>query len=113
MNPGTSTGFNWTVHVSPASTKIVFTGEFDLAAAAGLRERLDDTLAATERTLVLALDLAFMDSTGLRFLLDVKRCLDGRGVDLVLERVSPPVQRVLDVAGLASFFEHDARAASR
>jgi anti-sigma B factor antagonist len=73
-------------------------GEFDLAAAPAIRERLDAARAAGARGVVLDMSEAtFVDSSALRELLRAEAALHADGVPLVLAAVRPPVARLLEL----------------
>lgn len=81
-------------------------GELDLATV----ERLDAELLQTppdgSRILVVDLrGLTFMDSTGLKSMLQAEQLHRARGVRLVLVRGERPIQRVFEVSGLEEHFE--------
>lgn len=75
-------------------------GELDLATASALEQRLgeleDD--GSTHLTVDLA-GLAFIDSTGLRVLLQANARADERGHELTLHPARETVQRVFEVTG--------------
>jgi anti-sigma B factor antagonist len=79
---------------------VALAGELDLAGAA----QLEASLAAAERErparLILDLTrLAFIDSTGLRLLLQADARARERGGELVLRPGEPSVQRVFEITG--------------
>jgi anti-anti-sigma factor len=83
-----------------------FRGELDIAVADECRTTLEEPLAPSGRIVVLDVGgLRFMDTTGLRVLMDIHNTLDTRGGSLLIERVSRPVRRLLDVAGMSSYFQ--------
>lgn len=78
---------------------IALSGELDVATAPILSQALDP---AIERGGVVTLDvreLAFMDSSGLRLLLEGARRLEGRG-KIVLRSPTRPVGRLLEISGV-------------
>lgn len=75
-------------------------GELDLASAPALESRLSSIEAQAPSRLVIDLaDLQFIDSTGLRLLLQADARWRQRGSELVLRPGEPAVQRVFDVTG--------------
>ncbi len=81
-------------------------GELDLGGAAALAARLEEVVAATGGDLVLDLArMPFVDSTGLRILIDVRRHLDARGRRLVLRAMQPDVERLLRLTAMEAWFE--------
>ena len=80
-------------------TRYRVTGELDMASAPTLHEAMRPVVEATGG-LTLVLDgLTFIDSYGLRSLVELSSELNGSG-PLVLSDISPSVQRVLDIVGI-------------
>lgn len=82
------------------TVSIALDGELDLAGA----RQLEDSLAAAEREqpkcLIVDLGrLAFIDSTGLRLLLQADARSRERGCEMLLRPGEPAVQRVFEVTG--------------
>lgn len=76
-------------------------GELDLASSPTLAAELEEAAASGEGPLILDVsDLTFIDSTGLRVLIDVAQRL-GESGDLVLRNPTRPVMDVLEIAGVA------------
>jgi anti-anti-sigma factor len=85
------------------SLLLVVRGELDLMAAARVSGAVGDELRKP-----VAADLSevtFMDSSGLRVLLEVKAACDRAGVDFTLVRPSEAVMRVLELVELKGEFE--------
>ena len=88
---------------SEASTILRCTGELDFAASPDFKDALHDALA--EKPIELTLDwsgLTFMDSTGIRLLLDTLLRCRNAGIDLSWS-LSTAARRTLDLVGI-----HDA-----
>jgi anti-anti-sigma factor len=84
---------------------LALTGEFDLAAASALRERLDSARAAAARGLVLDMaEVTFLDSSALRELLRADVALNDAGVPFVLVGLQPPVARLFELTRTAGMF---------
>ncbi|MGH2853279.1 MAG: STAS domain-containing protein [Solirubrobacteraceae bacterium] len=86
--------------VEDGTVSIALEGELDLAGA----RQLEESLAAAEREdpalLVVDLEgLQFIDSTGLRLLLQADARARERGYELVLRPGEPAVQRAFEVTG--------------
>jgi anti-anti-sigma factor len=82
----------WVVRVS---------GELDIATAPRLQLVLDEAIASDPASVMLDLDgLDFLDSTGITVLVRARRRLEDQGARLVLDGISPAVERVLEVAGV-------------
>jgi anti-sigma B factor antagonist len=80
--------------------RVSLQGELDLAGA----QQMEDRMTAIDeqnpsRVIVDLGGLAFIDSTGLRLLLQADARARERGYELVLRPGSPPVQRVFEVTG--------------
>jgi anti-sigma B factor antagonist len=82
-------------------------GDIDPVSARVLAEELGRAIEA-RRPKQLVVDLSgveFMDSSGVRVLIEVHRAQDERGASLVLEDLSGGPQRVLEVTGLTDYFD--------
>lgn len=96
-------------HVRAASSNggvpvLVVSGDVDVASSEGL---LVAALDAAGDGSALVIDLGqvtFMDSTGLSALIRIRTVLAERGGDLAVAARSRPVQRVLQLAGMADAF---------
>ena len=81
-------------HVEPA-------GELDIATAELLERELDAARQSDAATIILDLSgLAFMDSTGLRVVIDFNERCGGENGRLCVIAGSPAVERLLDIVGL-------------
>ncbi len=85
-------------------------GELDMASAPVLESAVDGALDAARGVDLDLRGVSFMDSTGLRTLLAIRRRADEAGQELRLLAVPPPVQRVLDVTRTARLFGLDTAA---
>lgn len=86
---------------SSGSTIVVLSGELDhdgVAAVEGDVRRAAE--AATGRLVLDAEDITFVDSAGLRLILQTQMTATERGVDFVLGRPSDNVVRLLELTGL-------------
>jgi anti-anti-sigma factor len=80
-------------------------GEFDLAAAPMLRDRLAEARTAAARAVVLDMtEVTFVDSSALRELLRADAALSAAGVPLVLVGLRPPVDRLLELTRTTGMF---------
>lgn len=107
-----SSPFWFTVTTSqPDPSRVVLRAEGDLDLS-GV-ERFDVAWraaleAAADRLLVLELDaLRFIDSTGLRGLLELREAAARAGARLVLRHPSAAVARILEIVGFEQLFEID------
>jgi anti-anti-sigma factor len=84
---------------------VAVSGEIDITVADELETWLLESCEGKE---ALSLDLgsvAFMDSSGLHMLIRLKRELEQSGRQLLVTNVSEPVEELLSVSGLATFFD--------
>lgn len=94
--------FRCEVDPDRASVRVRPVGELDLATTPIVDAQLSELVAAGFTSLVLDLrELRFLDSTGVRLLLAWDERCRAEGVDLRLIPGPAPVQRVIDVAGVA------------
>jgi anti-sigma B factor antagonist len=78
-------------------------GEVDLATVGVVRERVADVTSAGFRRVVIDLrQVTFLDSTGLRLLLELNAASQSDGWELGVIQGSAEVQRVFEVTGLRS-----------
>ena len=103
----TNTIYSAAVAVPPepdASQRVTLSGEFDISTASALRHALYDDAPAGEVVGDLS-EVTFMDSSGLRALLEVRSKLEADGRRLVLENLPEQVRRLFEVAGITDLFE--------
>lgn len=100
-----TTGPKFQIEVGTFSEHRLITvkGEIDMASAPELQEAITDDPSST--VLVDLSEVGFMDSTGLRSLLLSRDQLDDAGGTLRLIYGEGPVQRIIDLTGLADRFE--------
>lgn len=81
--------------------RVVLRGEFDIAAVAAVQDAVARAFDGRPATLELDLSqLSFLDSSGLRAILEVRDRASDRDVALALVPGSPAVQRVFQITGL-------------
>ena len=80
---------------------LVLSGEIDSYTAPDLASRLND--AKVEIVDLSA--VTFIDSSGLRTLIEADRSRQDDGARIVLRAPSAPVQRLLEISGLAGHFD--------
>jgi anti-sigma B factor antagonist len=81
-------------------------GELDLATAAVLQREVEPLWAGPTKVLTVDLErVDFMDSSGLRALNELRTRAEQHGVTFALFGMQPIVRRVLDITGMAAFFE--------
>ena len=97
----------------PGAVRIQLIGEVDLEVEDQARAALDEAVDAAEDSLVVDLGgLAFLDSTGLRLLIELKERLDGHPPALSLVPGNASVQRVFEVTGVDKSFTFTPRDAA-
>ena len=79
---------------------VALDGELDFATALGVELRLEEAIRQADRVVVDLSNLDFIDSTGLRTLLESHAAARREGVQLELVPGPEAVQRVFEVAGL-------------
>lgn len=81
---------------------LALTGELDIASAPLLQGAVERANLDSRELVVLDLDgLEFIDSTGLRVILAVRKLCAERGQELAITRGSQQVERLLAVTGVA------------
>lgn len=102
---GTARPFSIDVDVLPTTVLVVVAGDVDLASADTVEDvTLQHVAALPESTCPVVLELSavtYMDSTGLRALLNLRR---GLGERLLLHAPSAPVARLIELTGVRSRF---------
>lgn len=99
--------FTWTANTVDGTLHLAFSGDLDIAVANHCRYGLTDPLSGPERNTVLDLSrLTFIDSTGLRLLIDLKRTREAKGGKLILSSVSQPARRLFDLTGMTTWFDY-------
>jgi anti-anti-sigma factor len=97
--------FSFTVDATIPITHVLFAGNFDMQAI----ESIGDLKSSVpERATGVLLDLSkvsFIDSTGLRRLIELKKELLERDVRLFINKLSPTVNHVMDLSGVADLFD--------
>ncbi len=80
-------------------------GELDLAAADRLWETIEPLLLPGVLVVLDGTDLAFLDSSGLRVLLQAHKRAETDGAVFRVIAPQPPVQRVLSLAGADAYLQ--------
>jgi anti-anti-sigma factor len=90
------------VRQEPDRVVLALEGELDMASAPLLQNAVDGTDLSNRRMVVLDLQgLQFIDSTGLRVILAVRKLCAERGQELAVTPGSQQVERLLSVTGVA------------
>jgi anti-anti-sigma factor len=82
------------------SVTIHLEGELDFAAAFDVELRLEEAIREADAVVVDLTGLRFIDSTGLRAILEARRLAQTAGVELRIVPGPPEIQRVFEVTGL-------------
>jgi anti-anti-sigma factor len=82
-------------------TVVILAGELDLHGAERLAAEVQRALAESQIVEIDAENLTFADSAGLRAVLLARAEAERSGATLRVTKVSPPVGRVIQIAGLA------------
>lgn len=85
-------------------TSVALSGEIDAHSAPSLAARFESLPPGDDDIVLEMAGVTFMDSSGLRVLIDLHQRLDGASRRLVLNAPSQSVTRLLEVAGLADHF---------
>jgi anti-sigma B factor antagonist len=92
------------VIVESESSSVVLRGEIDAHSAPALAGRFETLPAGDDDVVIDMSEVTFMDSSGLRVLIDLHERLAATSRRLVIGSPSQPVTRLLEVAGLADHF---------
>jgi anti-anti-sigma factor len=96
-------GAGLTVHrvpdPDPRTLRLELIGELDLHSATILRPTVLASLHGITTVEITATDVTFIDSSGLRLLLDVYTSVTGSGGNVSVVAPSAPTMRVLEIAG--------------
>ncbi len=99
--------FRIDVHPQRAVVRVAPAGELDIATAGRLAGELQELRDVGFDRVVLDLRrLTFMDSTGVALLLSEDRCARENGHDFMLIAGAPPIQRVMEICGIARLMRY-------
>ncbi|HVL32635.1 MAG TPA: STAS domain-containing protein [Actinomycetota bacterium] len=101
-------GFSVNVRKNGATSEVSVTGDLDLVTAPELSAALNEAVQhCSAESLILDLSgITFMDSSGLRVLLRTADACKSTGVFLYLTGVTPQIQKLLTLAGVAEWFDY-------
>lgn len=92
---------------SQGPCSVVVSGEIDAHSVASLADHLSDC-TAVDRDIVIDMSaVTFIDSSGLRMLIELRQRIEAAPHDVVLRSPSTSVLRLLEVAGLDDHFTLD------
>jgi anti-anti-sigma factor len=100
------TPFSSEVIEIPGSGRLVLRGELDAASVRDADRTLRDLLGrGCDRVILDLRELDFMDSMGVKFLIDGREAARELGLEIALAYREGIVERVLTVSGVATLFE--------
>jgi len=92
-------------HHVGTTAEVAVIGELDIGTGAELAEALDAAFSASPERIVIDLrQVTFIDSSGLRGLLDTRTRARAQGLDVVVLRPPAPVDRIFEICGLEQEF---------
>jgi anti-sigma B factor antagonist len=92
----------WSISRTQDTTTIALNGEVDMAGAPALADAFDEIMNSTPRAIVVDLaGLSFIDSSGIRCLLNAARAAKTAECRFVVTSPTPTVLRVLEITGSA------------
>jgi anti-sigma B factor antagonist len=97
-------GFSCTVRQVANGVALVVSGDVDLAVHAAFEAEIAKAWDGSSRLAIDLSQVTFLDSMGLRVLVQARQQAAENGSEFVLAGPSTPVLRVLDLAGVASIF---------
>jgi anti-anti-sigma factor len=105
LDPELQPPFALTIARNGSHTVVSLQGELDIASEGELAAGLGLVLIPPTRVLTMDLrELSFLDSTGLRALLELRTRCETHGCRLLLIPGGPTVRRAFDVSGLTAHF---------
>jgi stage II sporulation protein AA (anti-sigma F factor antagonist) len=90
--------------VTDGRVLVTVAGEVDLAAADSLRSELEQHISGADTVVVDCAGITFIDSTGLRTLIEAAQRAKEAGTRFRLAAVPAPVARVFNLAGVTELF---------
>jgi len=98
--------FTCTARQAEQQIVVTVTGEIDLAVYPRLRAEAEIWAGKDTDVVLDCRQVTFMDSMGVRFLVQVRQMLSDTGHTISLANPSRPVMRVLELAGLRDLFAY-------
>lgn len=96
--------FSCTARQADGHVVLTVLGDVDLAAHARFQAEAEPWAAPPNHLIVDCSGVTFLDSMGLRVLVQLRRMVTEDGRDFVLRAPSPAVLRVLELAGVENLF---------
>lgn len=92
---------------APKSTKrVIASGDIDLATAPDFEAYLGELVSQGALSIVIdAAGVDFLDSSGIRVLVQASNDLEPLGGNIYLENMSPPVARIMQITGLTERYQ--------
>lgn len=89
----------------PQTVLVTVSGEVDAASSGALRSGIKDALAGGYKKVVLLMSgVSFIDSAGLRVLIDSQKLGENTGATVTIESASDVVKRLLEMTALTDRF---------
>jgi anti-anti-sigma factor len=105
METGDSMPFALAVRASNGDTVIELTGDFDLSGVEGFCSCVEELIGSSDGPLVVDLgEVTFVDSRAIAAMLEMRRLVAREHRELRVQRISAPVSRLLELAGLTELF---------
>ena len=104
----------WSVHISDNEVTVMILGEVDISSEPALGEALEKVVAMLPTRIVVDLaGVSYLDSSGVRCLLNAAKRVAGAGGELVVCRPVGIVLRVLEICGVDDLLLHGDAATER
>lgn len=95
----------WTWEEDSEHSTVSLSGEVDFSSSQEVRQLFMEFIEQTPGPLSVDLSgLAYLDSSGLAVLLDVRRRLKEKGRDLILRQMTPAVEKIFRLTQVARLF---------
>lgn len=95
----------WRLEAGETPGVFVFGGEIDFSVTPKVRERLLELLEGSKGDVVLDLaDLAYIDSSGLALLIELRKQMQEKGRTVRIRSISPQVGKLLHLTQLGEMF---------
>jgi anti-sigma B factor antagonist len=105
METGDSVPFALAVRPTDGDSVIELTGDFDLSGVEEFRSCIEELIGSSDGPLVVDLgEVTFIDSRAISAMLEMRRLVTREHRELRIQRISPPVSRLLELAGLTELF---------
>ena len=91
---------------SPETAVFVLSGEIDAHTAPSFAARFDPLPAGADAAVILDMaEVTFMDSSGLRVLIELNRRASESGLAMIVRAPSRAVARIIEISGLSDIIE--------